>query len=154
MGEIFDLMHQNAEIQTQLDQKWATPAGTSVSREQSATRLSSTSSVARQAPPSADQQHTQQVRGLLKSSIVKFVTAELKLLFYGSNDFLSFAHFFQPVCVQTEIEQKLQDLNRQTAEARAKLLVLIEQQKQSTSLRVSPAISPVPYHSTSTYTGV
>ncbi len=43
-----------------------------------------------------------------------------------------------------EIEQKLQELNRQSAEARAKLLELIEQQKQSTSLRVSPAISPVP----------
>lgn len=53
-----------------------------------------------------------------------------------------------------EIEQKLQELNRQSAEARAKLLELIEQQKQSTSLRVSPAISPVPPHSSSTHTGV
>lgn len=53
-----------------------------------------------------------------------------------------------------EIEQKLQELNRQSAEARAKLLELIEQQKQSTSLRVSPAISPVPPHSSNTHTGV
>lgn len=53
-----------------------------------------------------------------------------------------------------EIEQKLQELNRQSAEARAKLLELIEQQKQNTSLRVSPAISPVPPHSSSTHTGV
>ncbi|XP_073720351.1 spindle and centriole-associated protein 1 isoform X4 [Misgurnus anguillicaudatus] len=64
----------------------------------------------------------------------------------------------QPVCVQrsstTEIEQKLQELNRQSAEARAKLLELIEQQKQSSSLRVSPAISPVPPHSISTHTAV
>ncbi len=52
-----------------------------------------------------------------------------------------------------EIEQKLQELNRQSAEARAKLLDLIEQQKQSTSLSVSPAISPVPPHSSSTHTG-
>ncbi|XP_077100774.1 spindle and centriole-associated protein 1 isoform X2 [Siphateles boraxobius] len=64
----------------------------------------------------------------------------------------------QSVCVERsstmEIEQKLQELNRQSAEARARLLELIEQQKQSTSLRVSPAISPVPPHSSSTHTGV
>jgi len=53
-----------------------------------------------------------------------------------------------------EIEQKLQELNRQSAEARARLLELIEQQKQSTSLRVSPAISPVPPHFSSTHTCV
>lgn len=64
----------------------------------------------------------------------------------------------QSVCVKRsstmEIEQKLQELNRQSAEARAKLLELIEQQKQSTALRVSPAISPVPPHSSSTHTVV
>jgi len=49
-----------------------------------------------------------------------------------------------------EIEQKLQELNRQSAEARARLLELIEQQKQS----ISPAISPVPPHSSSTHTCV
>ncbi len=73
--------------------------------------------------------------------------------------FLAFTSFFiQPISVERsstmEIEQKLQELNRQSAEARAKLLELIEQQKQSTSLSVSPAISPVPPHSSSTHTGV
>lgn len=62
----------------------------------------------------------------------------------------------QPVSAERpsamEIEQKLQELNRQSAEARAKLLELIEQQKQSTSIRVSPAISPVPPPSSSTLT--
>ncbi|XP_056594984.1 spindle and centriole-associated protein 1 [Triplophysa dalaica] len=120
IGDVVEFTHQNAEIQAQLDQNRPTPAGASVSREESATRLSSTSFVAR---PASDQQHTQ-----------------------------------QPVCVQrsstTDIEQKLQELNRQTAEARAKLLELIEQQKQSSSLRVSPVISPVPHHSTSIYTAV
>ncbi|KAI7792728.1 spindle and centriole-associated protein 1, partial [Triplophysa rosa] len=123
IGDVVELTRQNAEIQDKLDQNRPTPAGASVSREQSATRLSSTSFVARQASPSTDQQHTQ-----------------------------------RPVCVQrsstTDIEQKLKELNRQTAEARAKLLELIEQQKQSSSLRVSPAISPVPHHSTGMYTAV
>ncbi|KAA0704736.1 Spindle and centriole-associated protein 1 [Triplophysa tibetana] len=121
--DVVELTHQNADIQAQLDQNRPAPAGALVSREQSATRLSSTSFLARQASPSTGQQHTQ-----------------------------------QPVCVQrsstTDIEQKLQELNRQTAEARAKLLELIEQQKQSSSLRVSPVISPVPHHSTSIYTAV
>lgn len=67
-------------------------------------------------------------------------------------------HTQQYVCVERsstmEIEQKLEELNRQSAEARARLLELIEQQKQSTSLRVSPAISPVPPHYSSTHTVV
>ncbi|XP_026109167.1 spindle and centriole-associated protein 1-like isoform X1 [Carassius auratus] len=67
-------------------------------------------------------------------------------------------HTQQPISVERssaiEIEQKLQELNRQSAEARARLLELIEQQKQSASLRVSPAISPVPPHSSSTHTAV
>ncbi|XP_066502255.1 spindle and centriole-associated protein 1 isoform X3 [Hoplias malabaricus] len=47
------------------------------------------------------------------------------------------------------MEDRLQELNRQSAAARAKLLELIEQQKQSTSLNISPSISPIPPHSTS-----
>ncbi|KAI4887996.1 hypothetical protein NFI96_034664 [Prochilodus magdalenae] len=42
------------------------------------------------------------------------------------------------------MEERLQELNRQSAAARAKLLDLIEQQKQTTSLSVSPSISPIP----------
>lgn len=76
LGEIVDLTRQNAEIRAQLDQNRPTPAGASVSREQSATRLSSSSSVARQASPCADQQHSQQVRCSL------FGTGEVKLLFF------------------------------------------------------------------------
>ncbi|KAG1954229.1 spindle and centriole-associated protein [Pimephales promelas] len=97
------------------------PTGASVSREHSAERLSSTNSVVRQVLPSTD--------------------SELQ-------------HTQQSVCVERssrmEIEQKLQELNRQSAEARARLLELIEQQKQS----ISPAISPVPPHSSSTHTFV
>ncbi|XP_051737973.1 spindle and centriole-associated protein 1 isoform X1 [Ctenopharyngodon idella] len=121
LGEIAELTRQNAAIRAQLGQHRPSPTGASVSREQSADRLSSTNSVVRQVSPSTEPQHTQ-----------------------------------QSVCVERastmEIEQKLQELNRQSAEARAKLLELIEQQKQSTSLRVSPAISPVPPHSSNTHT--
>ncbi|XP_016359221.1 spindle and centriole-associated protein 1-like isoform X3 [Sinocyclocheilus anshuiensis] len=120
LGEMAELTHQNAAIRTQLGQHRPSPAGASVSREQSADRLSTTSSIVRQVSPSTEPQ--------------------------------------QPISVERsstmEIEQKLQELNRQSAEARAKLLELIEQQKPSASLRVSPAISPVPPHSSSTHTVV
>ncbi|XP_073687174.1 spindle and centriole-associated protein 1 [Garra rufa] len=123
LGEIAELTRQNAAIRAQLGQHRPSPAGASVSREQSADRLSITSSVVRQVSPATEPQHTQQSISVERSST-------------------------------TEIEQKLQELNRQSAEARAKLLELIEQQKQSASLRVSPAISPVPPHSSSTHTVV
>ncbi|XP_050954666.1 spindle and centriole-associated protein 1 [Labeo rohita] len=123
LGEIAELTRQNAAIRAQLGQHRPSPAGASVSREQSADRLSTTSSAFRQVSPSTEPQHTQQSVSVERSSTM-------------------------------EIEQKLQELNRQSAEARAKLLQLIEQQKQSTSLRVSPAISPVPPHSSSTHTVV
>ncbi|KAF4095857.1 hypothetical protein G5714_023460 [Onychostoma macrolepis] len=123
LGEIAELTRQNAAIRAQLGQHRPSPAGASVSREQSADRLSTASSVVRPVSPSTELQHTQQPISVERSSTM-------------------------------EIEQKLQELNRQSAEARAKLLELIEQQKQSTSLRVSPAISPVPPHSSSTHTAV
>uniref|UniRef100_A0A8C2Q6J6 Spindle and centriole-associated protein 1 n=1 Tax=Cyprinus carpio TaxID=7962 RepID=A0A8C2Q6J6_CYPCA len=121
LGEIAELTRQNAAIRAQLGQHRPSPAGASVSREQSADRLSTASSVVRQVSPSTEPQHTQRPISVERSSAM-------------------------------EIEQKLQELNRQSAEARAKLLELIEQQKQSSSLRVSPAISPVPPHSSSTHT--
>ncbi|XP_026093913.1 spindle and centriole-associated protein 1-like isoform X3 [Carassius auratus] len=120
LGEITELTCQNAAIRAQLGQHRPSPAGASVSREQSADRLSTTSSTVRQVSPSTEP--------------------------------------LQPISVErsstVEIEEKLQELNRQSSEARAKLLELIEQQKQSASLRVSPAISPVPPHSRSTHTEV
>ncbi|KTF81276.1 hypothetical protein cypCar_00040472, partial [Cyprinus carpio] len=121
LGEIAELTRQNAAIRGQLGQHRQSPAGASVSREQSADRLSTTSSIVRQVSPSTEPQHTQQPVSVERSSTM-------------------------------EIEQKLQELNRQSAEARAKLLELIEQQKQSASLGVSPVISPVPPHSSSTHT--
>lgn len=52
------------------------------------------------------------------------------------------------------MKDRLQELTRQSAEARAKLLDLIEQQKQTTSCSASPSISPIPPHSTSPHAGV
>uniref|UniRef100_A0A3B5LXS8 Spindle and centriole-associated protein 1 n=1 Tax=Xiphophorus couchianus TaxID=32473 RepID=A0A3B5LXS8_9TELE len=40
--------------------------------------------------------------------------------------------------------QRLLELNRQSAAARSRLLELIEQQKRSSSLRISPSVSPIP----------
>ncbi|XP_038149551.1 spindle and centriole-associated protein 1 isoform X3 [Cyprinodon tularosa] len=42
------------------------------------------------------------------------------------------------------VEQRLLELNRQSAAARSRLLELIEQQKQSSLVRVSPSASPIP----------
>ncbi|KAF7691666.1 spindle and centriole-associated protein 1 isoform X1 [Silurus meridionalis] len=50
------------------------------------------------------------------------------------------------------MEDRLQELNRQSAAARAKLLELIEQQRPTTSHSASPSISPIPPHSTSPHT--
>uniref|UniRef100_A0A1A8EHM9 Spindle and centriole-associated protein 1 n=1 Tax=Nothobranchius kadleci TaxID=1051664 RepID=A0A1A8EHM9_NOTKA len=41
------------------------------------------------------------------------------------------------------VEQRLLELNRQSAAARSRLLELIELQKQNVSIRVSPSVSPV-----------
>ncbi|KAE8279870.1 Spindle and centriole-associated protein 1 Coiled-coil domain-containing protein 52 [Larimichthys crocea] len=44
----------------------------------------------------------------------------------------------------SSVEQRLLELNRQSAAARGRLLELIDQQKQSVSAKVSPSDSPVP----------
>lgn len=52
------------------------------------------------------------------------------------------------------MEDRLQELNRQSAAARAKLLELIDQQRQTTSHSASPSISPIPLQSTGPHTGM
>ncbi|XP_022538493.2 spindle and centriole-associated protein 1 isoform X1 [Astyanax mexicanus] len=52
----------------------------------------------------------------------------------------------------TLFEERMQELNRQSATARARLLELIEQQKQKTGSSVSPAVSPISPPSTSSNT--
>ncbi|KAM9332953.1 spindle and centriole-associated protein 1 [Pholidichthys leucotaenia] len=42
------------------------------------------------------------------------------------------------------VEQRLLELNQQSAAARGRLLEIIEQQKQSVSARLSPSVSPIP----------
>lgn len=51
------------------------------------------------------------------------------------------------------LEQRIAELNHQSAEARSKLLYLIEQQRQISSESVSPTISPIPPESTAIGTG-
>lgn len=56
LGEIAELTRQNAAIRAQLGQHRPSPTGASVSRVQSADRLSSTNSVVRQVSPSTEPQ--------------------------------------------------------------------------------------------------
>lgn len=44
----------------------------------------------------------------------------------------------------SSVEQRLLELNRQSAAARSRLLELIEQQRQNVSANVSPCDSPIP----------
>ncbi|XP_022599926.1 spindle and centriole-associated protein 1 isoform X2 [Seriola dumerili] len=53
-----------------------------------------------------------------------------------------------------KVEQRLLELNRQSAAARGRLLELIEQQKQSISSKVSPSVSPIPASALSPHTAV
>lgn len=46
------------------------------------------------------------------------------------------------------VEQRLLELNRQSAAARGRLLELIEQQKESVSSKASPSVSPISHRST------
>ncbi|TRZ03145.1 hypothetical protein DNTS_014538 [Danionella cerebrum] len=121
LGEIAELTRQTAAACSQLERQRPSPAGASVSREESADRQSTGSFGCRQVVGSTETLPTLQPLGVARSSTL-------------------------------EIELKLQELNRQSAEARAKLLELIERQKQKSSLSVSPAISPVPPHSSSSRT--
>ncbi len=75
LGEIAELTRQNAAIRAQLEQHRPSPAGASVSREQSADRLSAASSVVRQVL-----QHTQQVSYILWT-LSKAVCSSSQLLF-------------------------------------------------------------------------
>uniref|UniRef100_A0A4W6DKY4 Spindle and centriole-associated protein 1 n=1 Tax=Lates calcarifer TaxID=8187 RepID=A0A4W6DKY4_LATCA len=52
----------------------------------------------------------------------------------------------------SSVEQRLLELNRQSAAARGRLLELIEQQKQSVSSKVSPSVSPSPTSALSPHT--
>ncbi|XP_071341291.1 spindle and centriole-associated protein 1 [Trachinotus anak] len=51
-----------------------------------------------------------------------------------------------------KVEQRLLELNRQSAAARGRLLELIEQQKQCVSSKVSPSVSPIPASALSPHT--
>ncbi|XP_029002166.1 spindle and centriole-associated protein 1 [Betta splendens] len=53
----------------------------------------------------------------------------------------------------SSVEQRILELNRQSAAARGRLLELIEQQKQSVSSKVSPSVSPTPQPTFSPHAG-
>uniref|UniRef100_A0A3B4BLV9 Spindle and centriole-associated protein 1 n=1 Tax=Periophthalmus magnuspinnatus TaxID=409849 RepID=A0A3B4BLV9_9GOBI len=53
----------------------------------------------------------------------------------------------------SSVEQRLLELNRQSAAARTRLLEIIDQQKRITSAKLSPSVSPVPHSDVSPVTG-
>ncbi|XP_076146762.1 spindle and centriole-associated protein 1 isoform X1 [Alosa pseudoharengus] len=121
-AQIAELALQNAQLRVQLEQRRVSPAGSYTSREQTSGRSSPASlSVQRIAPPAGHQPQVQQVIQSVQS--VQHTA--------------------------TNMEERLLELSRQSAAARSKLLELIEQQRQSSSMHVSPCISPIPVRSES-----
>ncbi|KAM6977660.1 spindle and centriole-associated protein 1 [Aplochiton taeniatus] len=109
-------------------------ADRAASRNGTARRLSSASSVGKTAPQSSTdtgrttpQNHAEREKEMTPSGEMPTQQTELTGI---------------PGVVS--VEQRLLELNRQSAAARSRLLELIEQQRQSTSARVSPSVSPIP----------
>ncbi|CAK6972863.1 spindle and centriole-associated protein 1 [Scomber scombrus] len=142
LAEIAQLSRQNELIKAQLSQAKSLGSGTGVSPHGSGERCrsSSCSSTGKVTPQSVSERrmsgsrcaerqspHTQAAKG---EQLTNQVAA------------------YDPLSV----EQRLLELNRQSAAARGRLLELIEQQKQNVSAKVSLAVSPVPTSSFSPHT--
>ncbi|XP_031440335.1 spindle and centriole-associated protein 1 isoform X2 [Clupea harengus] len=119
-AQIAKLAQQNVQMRDQLEQRRISPAGSYSSREQTSGR-SSPASLSRQrtAPPSGHQPQVQQVVQCGQAAHPR----------------------------ATHMEERLLELSRQSAAARSRLLELIDQQRQNTSMQASPCISPIPVHS-------
>ncbi|KAF7669294.1 hypothetical protein LDENG_00203090 [Lucifuga dentata] len=132
LAEIAQLSRQNDLMRAQLSQ----PKGLgsevggspSSSREQ---RGSSSSSTGRATPQSAGERRTS---GSMNTQHVPDAEGGQLTPQASTHDTLSVS----------SVEQRLLELNRQSAAARSRLLELIEQQKQSVSAKVSPSVSPIP----------
>ncbi|XP_062377056.1 spindle and centriole-associated protein 1 [Sardina pilchardus] len=121
-AQIAELALQNAQLRVQLEQRRVSPAGSYTSRDQTSGRSSPASlSAQRIAPPAGHQPQVQQVIQSVQS--VQHTA--------------------------TNMEERLLELSRQSAAARSKLLELIEQQRQSSSMHMSPCVSPISVRSES-----
>ncbi|XP_029935472.1 spindle and centriole-associated protein 1 isoform X2 [Myripristis murdjan] len=142
LAEITQLTRQNELIRTQLNQ--AKTLGSEVRRspnDSSEQRASCSSSAGRATPPSAGERRLSNSTGRANQNS-QAVTGERLTQQAAMPDSLS----------ASTVEQRLLELNRQSAAARSRLLGLIEQQRQSSSARVSPSISPIPPSAVSPHT--
>ncbi|KAM4534425.1 spindle and centriole-associated protein 1 isoform 2-T2 [Odontesthes bonariensis] len=133
--EITQLSRQNDLIKAQLSQAKCLESGVGeTSNDNETRRRSSPISTGRVTPQSVGERRTsgsrsagranQHIRGLEDEPL----TQEASSNSLGINN----------------VEQRLLELNRQSAAARGRLIELIEQQKQSVAVKVSPTVSPIP----------
>ncbi|XP_053198468.1 spindle and centriole-associated protein 1 [Scomber japonicus] len=142
LAEIAQLSRQNELIKAQLSQAKSPGSGTGVSPHGSGEqgRSSSCSNTGRVTPQSVDERKMSGSRGAERQNLHTQAAKGEQL----TNQVAA----YDPLSV----EQRLLELNRQSAAARGRLLDLIEQQKQNVSAKVSPAVSPVPPSSFSPHT--
>ncbi|KAL2085149.1 hypothetical protein ACEWY4_018469 [Coilia grayii] len=119
-AQIAELARQSAQALVQMEQRQVSPGGSHTPREQTSGRSSPASLAGqRTAPPSGHQPQAQQA-----------------------------AHCGQAAYpTTTNMEERLLELSRQSAAARSKLLELIDQQRQNSSMQVSPCVSPIAFRS-------
>ncbi|XP_030059767.1 spindle and centriole-associated protein 1 isoform X2 [Microcaecilia unicolor] len=84
----------------------------------------------------------QSLEALEGEHVIKTQDGENEMFLNKSSGLNRKMQITSPPTVQARLEERIAELNRQSAEARIKLLQMIEQQKQTTT--PSPPISPIP----------
>nr|XP_046226613.1 spindle and centriole-associated protein 1 [Scatophagus argus] len=136
LAEIAQLSRQNELIKAQLSQ--AKGRGSGIRESPNSTngqRRSSSGSTGRVTPQSGGEKRTSVPSSTGRRSLHVQANEEEQL-----TDQVTSPNTL-PV---SSVEQRLLELNRQSAAARGRLLELIDQQKQSLSAKVSPSDSPIP----------
>ncbi|XP_042366474.1 spindle and centriole-associated protein 1 isoform X2 [Plectropomus leopardus] len=136
LAEIAELSRQNELIKAQLSQ--AKGLGSKVSGSPNSGNVqtrSSSSSTGRVTPNSVGERRTSVSSSTGRRSQPVQAAEGEQLTHQATSP--------NPLHVSS-VEQRLLELNRQSAAARGRLLELIEQQKQSVSAKVSPSGSPIP----------
>ncbi|KAM9552440.1 spindle and centriole-associated protein 1 isoform 2-T2 [Salvelinus alpinus] len=147
LSQIAELTRQNALIRNQLGQfhPATPPSGSEICEGQSSGRESVSSSTGRLTP-----QQGMEKRGFAPSSTGRTTPQreagrERGTWFCGGEQQTQQSVVSEGKGCESSVEQRLLELNRQSAAARSRLLELIEQQRQSSSsARVSPSVSPIP----------
>ncbi|XP_049420954.1 spindle and centriole-associated protein 1 isoform X1 [Epinephelus fuscoguttatus] len=136
LAEIAQLSRQNDMIKAQLSQARGLGSGVTGSPDSSSEqRRSSSSNTGRVTPQSVVERRKSASSGTgRRSRHLQAAEREQLTNQATSPDTLHVG----------SVEQRLLELNRQSAAARGRLLELIEQQKQSVSAKVSPSGSPIP----------